>query len=104
MLRDLQLPFDRPPKRARLHQPERQIAQALVALIEKAKEDMRVLFNAPGGRFFVAESGTELLFRLIRTAIVGTPEGRVLGSTLEHPATRSAAKRAETWPTGKRQL
>jgi selenocysteine lyase/cysteine desulfurase len=40
----------------------------------------------------VGESGTELLFRLIRTAIVGTPEGRVLGSTLEHPATRSAAK------------
>jgi selenocysteine lyase/cysteine desulfurase len=33
-----------------------------------------------------------LLFRLIRTAIVGTGPGRVLGSTLEHPATRSAAR------------
>jgi cysteine desulfurase/selenocysteine lyase len=60
-------------------------AHALVALIDKAKADMAVFFNAPEGRFFVGESGTELLFRLIRTACVGTPEGRVLGSTLEHP-------------------
>ncbi|MEL6642975.1 MAG: aminotransferase class V-fold PLP-dependent enzyme [Pseudomonadota bacterium] len=66
-------------------------AHALVALIDKAKADMAVFFNAPGGQFFVGESGTELLFRLIRTACVGTPEGRILGSTLEHPATRSAA-------------
>ena len=67
-------------------------AHALVALIDKAKDDMRVFFNAPKGQFFVGESGTELLFRLIRTAIVGTDAGRVLGSTLEHPATRSAAR------------
>ncbi len=67
-------------------------AHALVALIDKAKDDMRVFFNAPQGQFFVGESGTELLFRLIRTAIVGTDAGRVLGSTLEHPATRSAAR------------
>jgi selenocysteine lyase/cysteine desulfurase len=67
-------------------------AHALVALIDKAKADMAVFFNAPKGRFFVGESGTELLFRLIRTAIVGTGPGRVLGSTLEHPATRSAAR------------
>ncbi len=67
-------------------------AHALVALIDKAKADMAEFFNAPGGTFFVGESGTELLFRLVRTACVGTPEGRILGSTLEHPATRSAAR------------
>ncbi|MEO0691273.1 MAG: aminotransferase class V-fold PLP-dependent enzyme [Pseudomonadota bacterium] len=67
-------------------------AHALVALIDKAKADMSVFFNAPEGRFFVGETGTELLFRLVRTACVGTGPGRVLGSTLEHPATRSAAK------------
>jgi len=67
-------------------------AKALVAFIDKAKDDMRVFFNAPEGQFFVGESGTELLFRLIRTAVVGTGPGRVLGSTLEHPATRSAAR------------
>ena len=66
-------------------------AHALVALIDKAKADMRLFFNAPKGQFFVGESGTELLFRLIRTAIVGTGAGRILGSTLEHPASRSAA-------------
>ncbi len=68
--------------------------QGLVRIIEKAKADMRVFFNAPDGQFFVGESGTELLFRLIRAAVMGTPSGgRVLGSTLEHPATRSAAAR-----------
>lgn len=66
-------------------------AHALVAIINKAKVDMAVLFNAPQGEFFVGESGTELLFRLIRTAIVGTPEGKVFSSTVEHPASRSAA-------------
>ncbi|MEM6740726.1 MAG: aminotransferase class V-fold PLP-dependent enzyme [Pseudomonadota bacterium] len=72
-------------------------AHALVAMIDKAKADMRVLFNAPEGQFFVGESGTELLFRLIRTACLATAPGPVLGSTVEHPATRSAmAKWAET--------
>jgi selenocysteine lyase/cysteine desulfurase len=70
---------------------DNEAAHALVAIIDKAKADMRVLFNAPDGQFFVGESGTELLFRLIRAAIVATPEGPVLSSTLEHPATRSAA-------------
>ena len=68
-------------------------AEALVATIEKAKADLAVFMNAPGGQFFVGESGTELLFRLITTACVETPKGRVLGSTLEHPATRSACDR-----------
>lgn len=75
-------------------------AHALVAIINRAKADMAVMFNAPQGQFFVGESGTELLFRLIRTAIVGTPTGKVFSSTVEHPATRSAAaKWSET--TGK---
>jgi cysteine desulfurase/selenocysteine lyase len=66
----------------------------LMRVITKAKDDMAVLFNAPTGQFFVGESGTELLFRMIRTACVGTPAGgQVLGSTLEHPASRSAAVR-----------
>lgn len=68
-------------------------SRALAATIDKAREDMRVFFNAPEGRFFVGESGTELLFRTIRAACLDTPDGRVLGSTLEHPATRSAARR-----------
>ena len=67
-------------------------SQALVDIINASKAKMKVLFNAPGGQFFVGESGTELLFRIIRTAIVGAPAGgSVIGTTLEHPASRSAA-------------
>ena len=63
-------------------------------VIAQAKDDMRVFMNAEGGQFFVGESGTELLFRLIMNACLGTDKGGVvLGSTLEHPATRSACDR-----------
>ena len=42
----------------------------------------------------MGESGTEVLFRLVRTAALGAPEGgTMLGSTLEHPASRSAMAR-----------
>jgi len=66
----------------------------LMRVIKKAKDDMRVMMNAPNGQFFVGESGTELLFRLIMNACLGVAEGGVvLGSTVEHPATRSACAR-----------
>ncbi|MEQ9695036.1 aminotransferase class V-fold PLP-dependent enzyme [Shimia sp. SDUM112013] len=69
-------------------------SHALVDIIQKAKADMGVLMNASTGQFFAGESGTELLFRLIRTACVNAPKGnKVIGSTLEHPASRSAARR-----------
>lgn len=69
-------------------------SKALVAMIDKAKADMAVFFNAPGGRFLVGESGTELLFRLLSVACLGSAEGgTVIGTTLEHPASRSAAHR-----------
>jgi len=38
-----------------------------------------------GRPFFVAKSGTELSFRLIRTAVMGRAEGAVIGSTVEPP-------------------
>ncbi|MCV2887495.1 aminotransferase class V-fold PLP-dependent enzyme [Ruegeria aquimaris] len=65
----------------------------LVRVIDKAKDDMRVFMNAPGGQFFVGESGTELTFRLIMNACLGAGPGVVLGTTLEHPASRSACDR-----------
>ncbi len=66
---------------------------ALGAVIKQAKADMALFFNAPQGQFFVGESGTELTFRLIRTAVMGSPDGgKVLGSSVEHPASRSAAQ------------
>ncbi|WP_343563613.1 aminotransferase class V-fold PLP-dependent enzyme [Kiloniella sp. b19] len=69
-------------------------SKALVETIAKSKSDLATFMNAKSGQFFVGESGTELLFRMIRTACVNSPEGsRVIGSSIEHPASRSAAKR-----------
>ena len=66
----------------------------LVRVIDKAKQDLRAFMNAPTGQFFVGESGTELIFRLVMNACLGTAkDGVVLGSTVEHPATRSACAR-----------
>jgi selenocysteine lyase/cysteine desulfurase len=63
-------------------------------VINKAKSDLSTLMNASSGQFFVGETGTELLFRMIRTACVNVPKGgKVIGSSIEHPATRSAARR-----------
>jgi len=69
-------------------------SHALVDVINTAKQRCKVLFNASGGQVFVGESGTELLFRMIRNAVLGSPAGgNVVGTSLEHPATRSAAIR-----------
>lgn len=63
-------------------------------VINKAKADLAVFMNTSSGQFFAGESGTELLFRLIRTACLNAPKGaKVIGSSIEHPATRSAARR-----------
>lgn len=69
-------------------------SHGLVDIINRAKSDMAVLMNTGSGQFFVGESGTELLFRMIRTACVNAPKGsKVIGSSIEHPASRSAARR-----------
>ena len=69
-------------------------SKALMAVIDKGKADMRTFFNAPDGQVFVGESGTEVLFRLIRTAALGAAKGGImLSTTLEHPASRSAMSR-----------
>lgn len=67
-------------------------SSALVEVIKQAQADMALFFNTSEGQYFVGESGTELTFRLIRTAVMGSAEGGVvLGSSVEHPASRSAA-------------
>jgi len=73
---------------------ENPASKALMAAIDRAKADMRLFFNAPSGQVFVGESGTEVLFRLVRTAALGAaPGGILLSTTLEHPASRSAMAR-----------
>ena len=68
-------------------------SHALVEVIDKARADVATFFNASGGKVLFGESGTELLFRLIRDACLGSGPGKVLGSTVEHPASRSACTR-----------
>jgi selenocysteine lyase/cysteine desulfurase len=71
-----------------------QMSQGLGEVISAAKTGAMTLFGATQGQIFAGESGTELLFRLISTAIIESdPGGDVIGSTLEHPASRSAAVR-----------
>jgi len=66
----------------------------LVRIINQSREDMRTFLGVQTGPVFIGESGTELLFRLVRAAILGSEKGgNVVGSTLEHPATVSAGKR-----------
>lgn len=68
--------------------------QGTQSIIAKAKADMAVFMNASSGQFFVGETGTELIFRMIRTVAVYLEKGaKVIGSSIEHPATRSAARR-----------
>lgn len=70
-------------------------SHALVQTINTAKTDLAVFMNASSGQFFAGESGTELLFRVIRTACENAPKGsKVIGSSIEHPASRSAARRS----------
>lgn len=69
-------------------------SHALMAVIAAAKAETMVFLNAGEGQVFVGESGTELLFRMISTAVLESAAGgTVIGSTLEHPASRSAAIR-----------
>lgn len=64
-------------------------SHALVDIIKEAKLAAMDWFNAESGQIIVGESGTELLFRLIRTAMSRADAGVVLGSTVEHPASVS---------------
>lgn len=66
----------------------------LVRIIDEARDNMRLFLGVAAGPVFVGESGTELLFRLVRAAALGSAAGgNMIGSTLEHPATVSASKR-----------
>ncbi len=67
---------------------------ALQSIIDEARADMRLFLGVDGGPVFTGESGTELIFRMVRAAALGTPTGgNIVGSTLEHPATVSGGKR-----------
>ena len=66
----------------------------MMRIIEQGKADVLQFLGLDKGTVFAGESGTEVLFRQIRAAILSAPEGsHVLGTTLEHPGTVSACTR-----------
>ncbi len=66
----------------------------LVRIIAEARDNMRTFLGVKEGPVFTGERGTELIFRMVRAAALGSPAGgNMIGSTLEHPATVSASKR-----------
>ncbi len=66
----------------------------LVRVISEARDNAKLFLGASSGQVFTGESGTELLFRMISNAVLETEAGgNVVGTTLEHPASRSAAQR-----------
>ena len=65
----------------------------LMDVIAQGRADMKLALGASSGEVFVGESGTELLGRLIRNAMLASGGSVVIGSTLEHPATYSACRR-----------
>ena len=69
-------------------------SKELVRIISEAHDNMRCFLGVAEGPVFTGESGTELIFRMVRAAALGSPVGgNMIGSTLEHPATVSASKR-----------
>ncbi len=67
-------------------------SRAMVEVIDRGRADMALFFGASSGQVIVGETGTELLGRLIRSAVMAG-DGPVVGSSLEHPATFSACRR-----------
>lgn len=68
-------------------------SQAMTEIVNKGLKDLRTLFGAQSGVVFGGETGTECLFRLIRSAVLASPSGgSVLSSSVEHPATYSATQ------------
>ena len=68
-------------------------SQHLMDVIAQGRADMKLALGASTGEVFIGESGTELLGRLIRNAMLASGGSVVIGSTLEHPATYSACRR-----------
>jgi selenocysteine lyase/cysteine desulfurase len=68
-------------------------AGKLAGVIAQAGRDIRCFFGAgEDGQIIAAATGTDLIFRLVRTALQATKSGSVLSSALEHPCSYDAAQ------------
>jgi selenocysteine lyase/cysteine desulfurase len=63
----------------------------VTAAITKGREDLRLFVGAADGQVISGESGTMLLWRIIRDVAMTQGPGPFLSSTLEHPASHDPA-------------
>jgi selenocysteine lyase/cysteine desulfurase len=69
----------------------------LSSLIAQGRRDLHLQFGTQGlgdnpGQIISGETGTRLLYRIIRSIALSAPGGSVLSCNLEHPASLDAAK------------
>jgi len=68
----------------------------LSKLLNDGREDLHLVFGSTGlalpGQVVSGETGTRLLYRIIRSLALSAPPGPVLSCNLEHPASLHAAK------------
>ena len=69
----------------------------LTDVLDAGRADLHLLFGSEGlgegkGQVISGETGTRLLYRLVRSIALAAPPGPVVSSTLEHPASLDSAK------------
>ena len=65
----------------------------LSALLNTGREDLHLFFGSGGaGQVISGETGTRLLYRLVRSVALAEPPGSVISCTLEHPASLDSAR------------
>jgi cysteine desulfurase / selenocysteine lyase len=64
----------------------------LSAVIHRGRADLRMQFGSEQGQVVSGESGTRLLWRLVRSVALAAPPGPVVSCTLEHPASLDSAR------------
>ena len=69
----------------------------LTGVLDAGRADLHLLFGSESlgegkGQVISGETGTRLLYRLVRSIALAAPPGPVVSSTLEHPASLDSAK------------
>jgi cysteine desulfurase/selenocysteine lyase len=69
----------------------------LTGVLDAGRADLHLLFGSEAlgegkGQVISGETGTRLLYRLVRSIALAAPPGPVVSSTLEHPASLDSAK------------
>lgn len=68
-------------------------SHALSQVVTDGRSDLAIFFGTSDGIIFGGETGTECLFRLIRTAALTTEAGgSIVACSIEHPATYDATR------------